>query len=576
MYSMVEERAQRRLAAILAADVIGYSRLMEHDEAGTLAVLRSRRKEVLRPLVDKHQGRIFKFTGDGALVEFGSAVNAVQCAVDLQHDMAVANEGLPNDRQIVLRIGVNLGDVVVEGTDLYGEGVNIAARLEAIASPGGICISGTAFDHVRNKVDARFDDLGAQTLKNIAEPVRVYRLAGAPVVAPTTSKVTAGRPSIAVLPFDNMSGDTEQQYFSDGITDDIITELSRFRTLFVIARNSSFQYRDKAVDIRRLARELGVQYVVEGSVRKAGRSLRITAQLIDAETANHLWAEHYDRPLEDVFAVQDEVVQCIVARLEGQLAATAAERARRKPTTHLAAYDYVLRARAHLNKHDAASAEPLLLRAIELDPGYAQAYGWLAWMSVVKFFFDSRDAILDQGVEYGRKAVMLDETDSHCHTGLANCLVFKRQFDQAGKHLDRAVALNPNDVLIHAHYCHWLSRVGRADEALMGLDRILSRDPFPPGWFWEVRMIAEMQAKKYEDTIRSIREMSKWHPWQYAYLAGCYARLGNRKEAESYAAETLRVLPTFTISWLLLQEPFKNPEDSAHLVESLRMAGLPE
>jgi TolB-like protein len=573
---MVEERAQRRLAAILAADVVGYSRLMEQDEAGTLAVLRSRRKEVLRPLVDKHQGRIFKFTGDGALVEFGSTVNAVQCAVDLQRAMAVANEGLPDDRQIVLRIGVNLGDVLVEGTDLYGEGVNIAVRLEAIASPGGISISGTAFDHVRNKVGAKFDDLGAQTLKNIAEPVRVYRVAGALVVAPTTSKVTAGRPSIAVLPFDNMSGDTEQQYFSDGITDDIITELSRFRTLFVIARNSSFQYRDKAVDIRRVARELGVQYVVEGSVRKAGRSLRITAQLIDAETGNHLWAEHYDRPLDDVFAVQDELVQCIVARLEGQLAATGAGHARRKPTAHLAAYDCVLQARAHLNTSDAASAEPLLLRAIQLDRDYGQAYGWLAATCVFKFFFDTREAILDQGMEYGRRAVMLDETDSQCQLGLANCLLFKRQFDQAGKHFERAVALNPNDVTNLANYCHWLSRVSRVDEALKGLDNILQREPFPPGWVWEVRMVALMQAKKYEDTIRSIREMSKWHPWQYAYLAGCYARLGNRKEAETYVAETLRVLPTFTISWLLLQEPFKNPEDSAHLVESLRMAGLPE
>jgi adenylate cyclase len=417
---MVEERAQRRLTAILAADVVGYSRLVEQDETGTLVMLRSRRKEVLRPLVDKYQGRIFKFTGDGVLVEFGSAVNAVQCAVGLQHDMAVANEGLPNDRQIVLRIGVNLGDVIVEGTDLYGEGVNIAARLETIANPGAIYVSGTAFDHVRNKIDARFEDLGTQTLKNIAEPVRVYRVTGIPTTALSTTKVAPGRPSVAVLPFDNMSGDAEQQYFSDGITDDIITELSRFRTLFVIARNSSFQYRDKAVDIRRVARELSVQYVVEGSVRKAGSLLRISAQLIDAETGNHLWAERYDRPLNEIFAIQDEVVQCIVARLEGQLATTAAEHARRKPTAHLAAYDCVLQARAYLSNHDAASAEPLLLHAVELDPGYAQAYGWLATTCVVKFFFDSREAILDQGVEYGRRAIMLDEADARSHAGLGS------------------------------------------------------------------------------------------------------------------------------------------------------------
>ena len=574
---MAEERAQRRLVAVLAADVVGYSRLMEVDEAATLTALKARRRDVLGPLVAKHQGRIFKTTGDGVLVEFSSTVNAVQCAVDLQQGMAEANAEQPDDRHIVLRIGVNLGDVMVEGSDLYGDGVNIAARLENLAEPGGILISGTAHDHIGTKIKVTFEDVGGQKMKNIAQPVRAYRVTGTPVIAITPPKLTTDKPSIAVLPFDNMSGDPEQQYFSDGITEDIITELSRFRSLFVIARNSAFQYRNKAADVRRVARELGVQYVVEGSLRKAGERLRITAQLIEAPTGNHLWAEHFDRPLDDVFAVQDEVVQCIVARLEGRLAATGAEQARRRPTPHLTAYDCVLQARAHLSTHDGVvAAEPLLLRAIELDPSYAHAHAWLAHTCAVKFFFDSRSVFLDEGVEYGRRATTLDENDAHCHNGLAVCLLFKRQFEQAAAHFERALALNPSDVLIVASYCHWLSRIGRGDEALSRLDQVLLRDPFPPGWFWEVRMTALMQAKRYDDMIDTIRRMPEWFVWHYAHLAGGYAQLGKSIEAAAATAETLRAMPGFTIKWLLLQEPFKHPADIEHLVECLRKAGLPE
>jgi adenylate cyclase len=573
---MAEVRAQRRLAAILAADVVGYSRLMEVDEAGTLAALKLRRKDVLAPLVAKHQGRIFKTTGDGVLLEFSSAVNAVQCALDLQQGMAEANAGQPDDRHIVLRIGVNLGDVMVEGSDLYGDGVNIAARLESLAESGGILISGTAYDHIGTKIKVAFEDVGAQKLKNIAQPVRAYRVTGTPVITITPPKLTTDKPSIAVLPFDNMSGAPDQQYFSDGITEDIITELSRFRSLFVIARNSSLQYRDKAADVPRVARELGVQYVVEGSVRKAGDRLRITAQLIEAATGNHLWAEHFDRPLDDVFAVQDEVVQCIVARLEGRLAATGAEQARRRATPHLTAYDCVLQARAHLNTHGVAAAEPLLLRAIELDPDYALAYVRLAHTCVIKFFFDSRPAFLDQGVEYGRRAITLDENDAHCHNGLAVCLLFKRQFEQAAAHYERSLALNPSDVLIVASYCHWLSRIGRGDEALRRLDQVLLRDPFPPGWFWEVRMCALMQAKRYDDLVDTIGRMPEWFPWHYAYLAGGYAQLGKSNEAAATTAEALWAMPGFSIKWLLLQEPYKHPADTEHLVKCLRKAGLPE
>jgi TolB-like protein/tetratricopeptide (TPR) repeat protein len=573
---MVEERSPRRLAAILAADVVGYSRLVEQDEAGTLDALRSRRKEVLRPLVARHQGRIFKFTGDGVLVEFGSAVNAVQCAVDLQRDMAAANEKLPEERHIVLRVGVNLGDVIVEGTDLYGEGINIAARLEGIANPGGIFVSGTAFDHVRNKVDAEFDDLGAQTLKNIAEPVRVYRVAGARSMAASISKVAPGRPSIAVLPFDNMSGDAEQQYFSDGITEDIITELSRFRTFVVIARNSSFQFRDKASDVRRVARELGAQYVLEGSVRKAGTALRVTAQFIEGATGSHLWAERYDCSLEDVFRVQDELVHRIVGRLEGRLAASLAEKARTKSAPNLAAYDFVLQARAQLNNQNgAAAAEPLLARAMQLDPGYAQTYTWLAHTWMLKYFFDSRPEVLDQAVEYGRMAVKRDEDDGQCHMTLGNALVFQRQFEQAGAHLERALILNPSDALILGSYSHWLLRVGRIDEALAGLEEVVRRDPFPPAYIVETIAIAQMQAQRYAEAIKTIRGLREWQPWNYAYLAGCYAALGDLSQANAYAAETMKAMPTFSIRWQMLQEPFQNQENITRFEEMLRKAGFP-
>ena len=343
---MAEERAQRRLAAILAADVVGYSRIMERDEAGTLAALKSRRRDVLYPIVAKHQGRTFKVTGDGVLVEFASAVNAVQCAVDLQRDMAAANADQPEERHIVLRIGINLGDVMVEGSDIYGDGVNIAARLEAMAEAGGILVSGTAYDHTKNKIKIGFNDLGAQNLKNIAEPIRAYRVASTPVVAIKPPNPTSEKPSIAVLPFINMSGNSEEGYFSDGITEDIITELSRWKELRVLSRHSSFQYRDKATDVQQAGRDLGVGYVVEGSVRRIGERLRVTAQLIDTVSGGHIWAERYDREANDVFAVQENVVQTLVGTLVGRVRAAGVAVAKRKSPSNLDAYECVLRGRA--------------------------------------------------------------------------------------------------------------------------------------------------------------------------------------------------------------------------------------
>jgi len=380
-----------------------------------------------------------------------------------------------------------------------------------------------------------------------------------------------------VLPFTNMSGDAEQRYFSDGVTEDIITELSRFRTLIVIARNSSFQYRDQALDVRRVARELGAQYVLEGSVRKAGTLLRVTAQFIEGATGSHLWAERYDCSLEDVFEVQDEVVHRIVGRLEGRLAASLAGKAHHKPVPNLAAYDLILQARAQLNSQNgAAGAEPLLLQAIERDPGYAQAYAWLAHTWMTKYFFDSRPEVLAQAVEHGRMAVRVDEDDGQCHMTLGNALTYQRQFEQAGAHLERALMLNPSDALILGSYCHWLTRVGRIDEALQGLEEVVRRDPFPPAYIVETIAIAQIQARRYVEAIKTVRGLREWQPWNYAYLAGCYAALGDLSKADAYAAETMKAMPTFSISWCMLQEPFQNQENITRFEDILRKAGFPE
>jgi TolB-like protein/class 3 adenylate cyclase len=380
---MSEQAPRRRLAAILAADVVRYSGLMGADEAGTLAALKSRRTEILQPLVSRHHGRIIKIMGDGVLVEFASAVNAVECAIELQAGMEGANRNLPEDSRIVLRVGINVGDVMVEGSDLYGDGVNVAARLEAAAEAGGVFVSQTVFNHVNGKTKLRFEDLGDRSLKNMVEPVRVYRVLG-PIavgdeIAPSKNAISS-KPSIAALPFTNMSGDPEQEYFSDGITEDIITELSRFRNLVVIARNSSFSYKGKPTKTETIARELGVQYVLEGSVRRAGQRIRVTAQLISAANDKHVWAERYDRELSDIFTVQDEIAHNIVGTMAVELEAESLEQARRKSPADVQAYEHWLRGMRALMSMGTGilEARQHFERAATVDPCYSRAHSGLA------------------------------------------------------------------------------------------------------------------------------------------------------------------------------------------------------
>ena len=576
---MAEERAQRRLVAILAADVVGYSRLMHLDEAGTLAALKARRSEVLQPVVSKHRGRIVKLMGDGVLIEFASAVDAVECAVQLQEAMSAANAGSPDDKWIVLRIGVNLGDVMVEGSELYGDGVNIAARLEALADPGRIFVSQTVVSHVKGKTKLDFEDLGEQTLKNMAEPVRVYRVSS---TAPSANLATPGegahlpKPSIAVLPFTNMSSDPEQQYLSDGITEDIITELSRYRELLVIARNSSFQYRDKSVDMRRVGQELGVQYLVEGSIRKGDNRLRITAQLIDVGTGSHLWAERYDRDLKDVFEIQDDVTRTIVATLALRVTRRGAEKARRKQTTHWAAYDYFLKGQEHLNRYESEKAIPLLLKAIELDPDYAQACALLADCYLSCYFVDSNMETLDTACTYAQKALSIDDDDGMSHYAMGFVQMYYHHFDLAEMHLLRAVDLNPNSVYFAIFYSYWLAMVGRAEEALNNLDAAARRDPLRFAGFYQTRMYALFTAKRYQEAIHTFNQIEPKQYWDYAYVAAGYAYLERQLDAHAAAAEVLRLRPGFSISAFDKILCFRNTDDLEHLHVGMRKAGLPD
>jgi adenylate cyclase len=540
---------------------------------------------LLQPLVAKHQGRIFKVTGDGVLVEFASAVNAVQCAVELQEAMASANADQPQDRRIVLRVGVNLGDLMVEGSDLYGESVNIAVRLESIVEPGGILVSGTAYDYVRNKIKVGFDDLGPQTLKNIAEPVRAYRVSGTPAVPVTSISHVTDKPSIAVLPFTNMSGDSAEDYFSDGITEDIITELSCNHGLLVIARNSSFQYRKTAVDVKWVGRELGAQYVVEGSVRRGGERVRITAQLIDAGTGSHLWAHRYDRDLRDIFAIQDEVTMAIVGTVVGQVQAAGIDRARRKRTDSMAAYDYFLRGLEHHNRagsDDTAPARQMFERAIEIDPGFARAHALLSWTLCEAYWAEvygetsNAKAALDQALLAVQRAVALDGNDALCHCAAGYAHVTGRSFDRAAHYIGIATRLNPNDAEVIASQIMLEVCCGLPHAALQSLDAALRLVPTPPNWYREWQGLALYNLRRYEEAAKAFESASVKRPYIYRYLAASYAQMDRIPEARAAAAEALRLQPHFTLRRFLLVVPWEPQIDRDHMLDGLRKAGLPE
>ncbi|CAN5398979.1 adenylate/guanylate cyclase domain-containing protein [soil metagenome] len=565
----------RRLAAILVADVVGYSRLIEADEADTLAALKVRRKAIVEPLVHAHSGRIVKFMGDGVLVEFASAVNAVSCAVDIQRRMEEANAGLTDNRRISLRIGINLGDVVVEGSDLFGDGINVAARLEALAEPGGICVSDTVQRQVKGKISEAFQDLGEQKLKNISEPIRAYRIDRKAAVALVTPY--ADKPSIAVLPFTNMSGDSQQAYYADGITEDIITELSRFSSLLVIARNSSFQYRDRALDMKKIGQELGARYLVEGSVRRLGGQIRITAQLIDAMTGNHLWADRYDRKMDDLFTVQDEVVRAVVTTAEHRIADSEAEHRRRKPPNSWVAYDHMLQARQCMAQYSTyLDAETHLRRAIESDQALAEAHARLAHVEMAKYWEDADQVHLEAALQSARKAISTGERDSSAHTAMALVSAFRGQFDLAFLHSDRALALNPNNVLAAVNRTVWQSMSGACEEALAALDLILERDPLPASWYWEARGIALFHLKRYREAIEVFRLAGDPQYWERGYIIAALALAGSVQEARQELVELRTLLPAITIGRIVKADPYNSDTVRNHYMDGLRKAGLAE
>ena len=570
----------RRLAAVLVADVVGYSRLMEADEAGTLAALKERRTAILEPVVKAHSGRVVKLMGDGVLIEFASAVNAVKGALDLQEKFAAANEDTPENRRIVLRIGINLGDVIGEGSDIYGDGVNIAARLEALAEPGGVCVSAKVRDETHVRLALAFEDLGEQPLKNIANPVRAFKVRdGATPAGGGVSLSLPSKPSIAVLPFANMSGDPEQLYFSDGITEDIITELSRSRALFVIARNSSFQYRDKAVDVRRVARELGVRYVVEGSVRKMGSRIRITAQLIDAVPGNHLWSERFDRNIEELFDVQDELTQTIVATVTGRLEDAEISIATTKRTNNLSAYDCLLRGIEQLRAYGPdvnRRARELFEQAVALDPRYALAHAYFAFSLLVENDYGSAsDAIKQRAINAAIAAVELEPRNSRCQLLLGGVYRFCGEVDLAISHTERGLSLSPNDANGIAHLGAVLGTEGRAEEGIELIHQAMRLNPHHPDWYWAVLSLSFYAGRRYEEALAANQ---KFRPgksaWQLARDAACLAQLGRADEAQAVTAEVLRIKPSFSLRAEIPR--YRYSADAEHLREGMLKAGLPE
>ena len=587
---MAEERLQRRLAAILSADVVGYSRLMGIDEAGTLSRLNALRRELIDPAIASHSGRIVKLMGDGALVEFASAVDAVTCAIEIQRRLRDRDTGGEAD-PIRFRIGINVGDIIIEGEDILGDGVNIAARIEGIAEPGGISISEDAWRQVQGKVAANFVDAGEQSLKNIARPVRVYRLDAAPK-APTAPKPplpTSAQPdktSIAVLAFNNMSGDPEQEYFSDGISEDIITDLSKLSELQVIARNSSFTYKGKPVDVTQVGRELGVRYVLEGSVRKAGNRVRVTGQLIDAASGAHVWADRFDRDLTDIFAVQDELTQEIIGALKIKL--TASEKALMAVvgTKNVEAHDLFLKGRELVsgNKRDRnmfAEANTCLRRAIELDPNYAGPYAALGWAYIMDFqnlWSDTPETSMDQAERLIGEAIARDDKDPFVHYVAALHSLWKKDYGRWADEADRALTLNPN--YGNAHLARGLVYVytGEPAKGIPYIERAIRLDPAQQQ-YRHFLGTAYLVAGNYEAAAAILKERIAITPTtdlSRALLASAFGHLGRLDEARQMWRELKEINPRYSHTDHFARLPFKDPADAEKFTEGLRKADLVE
>jgi adenylate cyclase len=582
---MAEKGFKRKLTAILSADVKGYSRLMDNDEEATIRTLTAFR-EVMNKLIQQYSGRVVDTTGDNLLAEFASAVDAVNCAVEIQRELAERNAELSEERKMHFRIGINVGDVVEEEDRIYGDGVNIAARVEGLSEAGGICISGRVYDHVENKLHLEFEFLGEQEVKNIAKPVRVYRVRRKTEVdIPELSKELKlpDKPSIAVLPFLNMSGDPEQGYFSDGISEDIITDLSKLSGLFVIARNSSFIYKDKPVSLQQVGRELGVRYVLEGSVRKGGNQVRITAQLIDAESGHHLWANRFDRKLEDIFAVQDEITEKIVTALDIKLLSGEQARVWRKSLKNPEARDFYYRGREivyRFTKEAAAEARQLSEQVIELEPDSPLGYS----LTAASFSFEvwgGWSKTPAQSLKYAaglvQKAIVLDDTNADAHAQLGWVYLLEGQYEKAIAEAERAVALSPSGALIAGIASSIYLHSGLPKEAIVLAKQAIRLNPVPYPFMFNILGNSYRESGQYKEAISTLKEGIARHPeWvfsQYA-LVTVYCATGQYKEARVEAEEILRMNPLFSLEQHTMRLPYKDQAVNERLLADLRKAGL--
>jgi len=591
---VIEERIRRKLAAILSADVKGYSRLMGQDEVSTVDTLK-RYRQLMTEFFQNFRGRVVDSPGDNILAEFSSVVDAVECAVEIQKELRIKNEELTEHRRMEFRIGVNLGDVIEEGGRIYGDGVNIAARIESLAEGGGICISGTVYEHIENKLPLKYDYLGEHVVKNITKPVRVYsvpikheslslRLEAVPTNR--TDFSLPEKPSIAVLPFDNLSGDPGQDYLADGMTENIITVLSNLPAMFVIARNSTFTYKGKAVKVQRVAEDLGVQYVLEGSVQKSGSRVRVTAQLIDAIKGHHLWADRYDKDLQDIFALQDEITLKILTALQVKL--THGQEAQMQGSTdNLEAWGHFVRGIdffERFTKEDNAKAQELFEAAVELDSKYAAAWtmlGWTHWIDASYGFTQSPEESFKQAVKLAQRALELDKADPDVHSLLGGVHLFQRQHEQAISEGKKAIALRPNDACNLALLAQTLSYSGRSDEAIELMERAMRLNPYYPDWYLGILGQSYSVAGRYEDAIATYMELLERRRktggitlLSHLGLASTYMKIGKEDEAREHAAEVLRIDPTFSLEWLRHATFFKDQAFVEADLAALRKTGL--
>jgi adenylate cyclase len=628
---MTEQGFKRKLTAILSADAVGYSRLMGDDEEATIRTLTEYR-DAITALVNKHKGRVVDSPGDNVLAEFASVVDAVRCAVETQRQITERNANLPENRRMLFRIGVNLGDIVDEGDRIYGDGVNIAARLESLAEAGGICISGTAFDHLKGKLEVGYKYFGEQNVKNIKEPVRIYKMLLEPDDAgkiigekksrsgqrkSTTVAVAAvlillvgafsiwnfyfrlsakenaatalpEKPSIAVLPFDNLSGDPDQDYLADGITENIITALSKIPEMFVIARNSVFTYKGKPIKVQKVADDLGIRYVLEGSIQKASNRFRITGQLIDATTGHHLWAEKYDRVLEDFFAVQDEITLAIVSSLQVKLTDGEQARLRDRTTDNLEAWGLAVRGYSYWHrytKEDNARARELFQRAIEVDPDYAWAWTMLGFTYFIDTRYGwhrSRDESLKKMVECAQKSLVIDDSDPDVHTLLAKIHSSQKEYDKAINEGEKSVSLGPNSAENYANLGMTYRYVGRFEDSIRMTEKAIRLHPYYPDWYLYSLEYSYYYLGQYEKAIDIAKKHIKLIEsrggtdtfWQHLILAQNYIRLGQEKEARYHATEALKMNPEYTFKWEREGNLYKDPALIEQQIDDLRKAGL--